>query len=452
MKAIHPLRLFRVRAGFSLVEVLLAIFILGIGIISIAALFPAGIAQQRLANEDVMGPIVANNAISLIRSKVKQEDFGTYEEYQQDFPDGFTGPGTVPQPFFSRTQPGDWDWMRPGFLLGDDPNTVFDENGAIDIFSYRYTLIERGNWSGPDNIARASEWPEGWPEPSFWNPMGGAGNRVPLYGIPFNTELYFNENDNIPEPPKFIISQRERYYPMQTGLMNNEDTPAPQYVWDCMFRRYQGKVYVAIFVYRVSTENSGVPFVVPADENNPEYPPLPYWVDLTNPANADLYPTGAWNINFDNERATPFVSGTADSDDFDVDDPRQSWQRNRQWVLDQNNNIHRVVGTDDRDEQITVELSRPLQQVMTGWWSNNTTLMLPDWPAPFNNNVPFPSDSPYFYYGNAQGDTSNFVPAPYTDIGVVTDLWYIPRTVDVLHQGQQVEFTLTPVYVTVKEL
>ena len=37
----------------------MAIFILGIGIISIAALFPAGIAQQRRSLDDVTGPVVA---------------------------------------------------------------------------------------------------------------------------------------------------------------------------------------------------------------------------------------------------------------------------------------------------------------------------------------------------------------------------------------------------------
>ena len=53
--------------GFSLIELLLAIFILGIGIISIATLFPAGIAQQLKTPDDVIGPIVSRTALTLIR-------------------------------------------------------------------------------------------------------------------------------------------------------------------------------------------------------------------------------------------------------------------------------------------------------------------------------------------------------------------------------------------------
>src|SRR4030095_6691224 len=56
--------------AFSLIEVLLAIFILGVGVISIAALFPAGIAQQRASVDDIIGPTVANNALSLLRTKL----------------------------------------------------------------------------------------------------------------------------------------------------------------------------------------------------------------------------------------------------------------------------------------------------------------------------------------------------------------------------------------------
>ena len=67
--------------GFSLVELLLAIFILGIGIISVAAVFPAGIALQRQANDDIMGPIVAKSAFATLRSKLSQDDFGAFGDF-----------------------------------------------------------------------------------------------------------------------------------------------------------------------------------------------------------------------------------------------------------------------------------------------------------------------------------------------------------------------------------
>ena len=67
--------------GFSLIELLLSIFILGIGIISIAAVFPAGIIQQRKTQDDVMGPVVAEAAMAAIRTHLSQADFGTLEEF-----------------------------------------------------------------------------------------------------------------------------------------------------------------------------------------------------------------------------------------------------------------------------------------------------------------------------------------------------------------------------------
>ena len=66
----------RHQAGFSLVEVLLAIFIMGLGVIAVAALFPAGIAQQRRSADDIIGPIVANNALAVLRTRLRAEDFG----------------------------------------------------------------------------------------------------------------------------------------------------------------------------------------------------------------------------------------------------------------------------------------------------------------------------------------------------------------------------------------
>jgi prepilin-type N-terminal cleavage/methylation domain-containing protein len=63
--------------AFSLIELLLAVFILAIGIISVSALFPAGIAQQQQTADAQLGPVVAEQALGLLRSRVKSEDFGT---------------------------------------------------------------------------------------------------------------------------------------------------------------------------------------------------------------------------------------------------------------------------------------------------------------------------------------------------------------------------------------
>ena len=49
----------RQRRAFSLIEVLMSIFILGIGVIAIASLLPAGIKQQQNAKNDAYGPVVA---------------------------------------------------------------------------------------------------------------------------------------------------------------------------------------------------------------------------------------------------------------------------------------------------------------------------------------------------------------------------------------------------------
>ena len=88
------------RRGFSLIELLMAIFILSLGIISIAALFPAGMVQQQQSVDDIMGPIVANSALSIVRSKVRPEYFGRFEDFTP-------GSSAVPlrPPRFSDVQP-----------------------------------------------------------------------------------------------------------------------------------------------------------------------------------------------------------------------------------------------------------------------------------------------------------------------------------------------------------
>lgn len=54
------------RRGFSLVEILLSIFILGIGMIMVASIFPVGANWTRQATEETIGQTIAQNALSVI--------------------------------------------------------------------------------------------------------------------------------------------------------------------------------------------------------------------------------------------------------------------------------------------------------------------------------------------------------------------------------------------------
>jgi type II secretory pathway pseudopilin PulG len=427
------------RRAFSLVEVLLAIFILGIGVISIAALFPAGIAQQRLSNDDLVGPMVANNAIEIIRSKVKPEDFGSFEQF--GIPTNRT-----PRP----TVLGDWCWLRPGVLFADDntwpiaPNPPLSEKGAIDIFSYYYNVP-----GGPIGASRrASEFPTNYQPP---------GNER-LFGVPYNTFKY-GVPSNGGLPPRILITQAERYYPMISRQHAASNEPyKPQYVWDCMFRRFDGKIYVAIFVYRVTIPGGGTAanFVVAPNQGN-NFPPVPIWLNLVaDPAGGSppAYSAGgAWDVGGPGGAFGPtsyeddaIVLGTQDGTLYNPDDATHAWQEPRQWMIDQNNNIYRVVGQtresyDDDEGDVEVELVRPLAPVLgrvsTGGQSE-------------------PTLTPYFYRPQ-QAASANWQYG-FVNTDIVTDIWYIPLTMKYDSDGDGViepddgDATLTPVYATVKEL
>lgn len=435
----------RGRRAFSLIEVLLAIFILGIGVISIAALFSAGIAQQRLSIDDLIGPIVANNAIEIIRSKVKPDDFGTFEQF------GIATANT-PRP----TVLGDWSWLRPGFLFANDgswppnPNPPLDENGAIDIFSNYYYIPG----SPISARQRATEFPSSYPN---------ATER--LYGIPYNAFKYgFASGGNA--PPRILITQAERYYPMISRQHSgNNDSYQPQYVWDCMFRRFDGKIHVAIFVYRVTVPGGGAKknFVVAPNQDNNNFPPIPIWLNLVSDPNGGSPPAysagGPWDVGGPNPNPGAYeddaiVLGTRDGVLYNPEEAAHAWQEPRQWLIDQNNSIHRVLGQtresyENNQGDVEVELTRPLTPVLGGIDAVGN-------PAPKFNaaGISLGYSTPYYYR------FTGGLPVNYGFIGtnVVTDIWYIPLTMkydsngDGEIDGTDDDLTLTPVYATVKEL
>lgn len=361
-------RVRRRRRGFSLAELILAIAILGIGMIAIAALFPAGIAQQQQSVDDIIGPIVGESALAVLRTKLRPDDFGTFEEF-----------GTSPP---LATIEGDWGWQRPAFIFPNG-NYVL---GAIDVFNGT-----------------------------------GQATAVEPAGIPYNSALY-----GLPPaaPPAIIFSQLERYYPMQSAGSTSGYQRNPEYVWDCMFRRFQGRILVAIFVYRVSIVGGGdVRYSAPA---NGTVPPLPIHIDLTlagnlpwngHPWDADGVP-GSPQLEPavmipNTEGGTPYEPPGAGSD--------PSWQAPGQWLLDQNNNVHRVLAGRRRSADGPVELLRPIP-------------VLP------------PLDT---YFMDRSGGVRVGVD------NVVTNFWYIPTEVAIDVDGigsGDLPVRLFPVYATVREL
>ena len=358
--------------AFSLIEVLLAVFILGVGVIAIAALFPAGIAQQRQSVDDTIGPIVANNALAVLRSKLHPEHFGF-------FVDGFGNPDFDP---LLPTIRGDWGWRRPAFFTKPAtlPGSVSVSAGSISIF----------------NVVA----------------MGGAGAITPSEIPPAGP----------PDPP-IIITQSERYYPMRSQFSTDPFPPRPQYVWDCMFRRFQGKVMVAIFVYRVTIPGGGsVTYTVPPNYSDPTVPPLPVSIDLTSsgflPWNGSPWDVFGADINDPSDDA--LIPGTYPDMAYNPSDAGQSWQAPAQWLLDQNNNVHRVLSGRRNESDGPVELVRPVTSM--------------------------PNLAVYFL--------DQTVTDPTTE-NVVTNIWYIPVEVklDTNTDGEpDLPATLTPVYVTVREL
>ncbi len=435
----------RVARGFSLIELLLAIFILGVGIISISAVFPAGIVQQRRAQDDVLGPVIAEAAMSAIRSKAGQSDFGTFEEFGIKTPATFAVlNGAFPNTWLRGgdefTQRGDWPWLRPSMAVvpagvAADSQDYF---GDIDLFSARF--VRASNFA-PDYPSSANlDWQigkttelrlsNGFPVIGDEYAAGDLGGF--LFGVPFNRSKF--DFFGISEDPLVTITQEERFWPAGTGYEAGRNRPG--YVWDCMFRRFQGRVQVAIFVYRVKVGAAAGGYAVAQDAGNSVYdrdglrPAMPARADFfmsvagssyrpLTPYGADLTTGGVPGLD-DFDRVEIIGTGPQFNEPNPTLDPYfEGWQAPGQWLLDPSNRIHRVAQGRRNKRQGPVRLARPI-----------------------------PSQAP----SSAIWNPATAEGGPYSDPDVIqtaTDevrsLWFVPP---VDRRG----VSLTPVYVTVRDL
>jgi hypothetical protein len=183
-----------------------------------------------------------------------------------------------------------------------------------------------------------------------------------------------------------------------------------------MFRRFQGKVLVAIFVYRPTIPGGGVTGynVPPNPSPNQAVGPIPVHVSLVVNATADAWDAGAQIVN-----------GTAAGGSYDRQNQGESWQEPGQWLLDQNNNVFRVLSRKPATNTVAadVELLRPI-------------------PA-------LPDVASLFVHRDGIGPVVEGVE------NIVSNIWYVPVEVVAPTAGAgnpTYDVLLTPIYVMVREL
>ncbi|MDA0802439.1 MAG: prepilin-type N-terminal cleavage/methylation domain-containing protein [Planctomycetota bacterium] len=435
------------RRGFSLIELLLAVFILAIGIIGVSAIFPAGIVQQRAAQDDTFGPLVAESALSVLRGKVRVRDFGSFEQFQDgsgiaspDFLPGLVGstpiihpqtlatnfPSMVPANY--RPLVGDWRWKRPAIIFQDtiaglSPGTGYQS--AIDIFGA--TVFETINAGTGSYIARVAPANVRCETTLSGYPMT-AGNLGRCYGIPWNI-------DSQGSPPWAIVTMRERTWPQGADYdpsngNGNGSLAKQQYVWDCMFRRKGGRIQVAVFVYRTASPGGeSSPYIVPTNQitaspTDPLGGPLPVfprsYILPISPTN-ERWGTGGLDNNLQTAADATVVPGTnanTGPGNWTLSDDAFAWQAPGQWILDTYGSVHRFARGRRNKSEGPCRLTSPIQ-----------------FQAPCAANFPYgwtPFNSGTFDAGQVSNSW-------------IDQIWFMP-TID--SAGN----TITPVFIAVQEL
>lgn len=121
--------------AFSLVEVLLAISILGVGMAMVAALFPTALKETQTSVNNVLGSMITENGLTMYKTLATQANVGTVGTL-----------GTLNEPY-APPDPRNPQYGRYGFLArgwrGPAGNTVNDF--WVNVVAYR--LSNTGNYA-----------------------------------------------------------------------------------------------------------------------------------------------------------------------------------------------------------------------------------------------------------------------------------------------------------------
>lgn len=294
------------KRAFSLVEVLIAILVLGLGMLGLGAVFPAVISEQRRSFDSISGESVARQVEALLRDKenglvdlspLRSPEFGTISSGGPGSGNDFGPPDRVP--------PGsagyDYLWvMRGRVVLGDQDD----------------------QWAGP--VPGANE---------------GAGDLL--------TGMWRADNKQTDRDLSLPVSARLHPAP-GSGL-------DPAYVWDVVARRHpSGGTQFAVFVRRIDDRipvpaGATLSDVLTGRNTNRL---LPFAVDTStgrlvtpaaNPPNPQAYPAPmSLEAKVDDKQPTWLI--LTDAEDSDIDTTMSFVRRVGQRLVDNTGVVRTVVG------------------------------------------------------------------------------------------------------------
>lgn len=175
----------RGRAGFSLVEILMAVMILGVGMIMIASVFPVGANWARQNIEETIGSIVAKNAVGIIQTRYTAANLDTVDNTIQAIP-GIVGPNPLlplverayafgKEPAYPATDPTNANYFWTALIRRSG-----GANSTSDTFDLYILVFNRND---PNQIFRSTN-SDGDPFPSGVTEVTGARALTNELNIP----------------------------------------------------------------------------------------------------------------------------------------------------------------------------------------------------------------------------------------------------------------------------